>query len=90
MLAGSFDWDTKGATPKAFEFAKRMSQRMELLATQQELLLARRHRHEVGLGLRAARLAQVVAVRRQRDARQDGDDGHGDHDLDQREAALSS
>jgi hypothetical protein len=38
VQAGSFDWDPKGATPKAFEFAKRMSQHMEMLATTQPLV----------------------------------------------------
>lgn len=38
VKAGGFDWDPKGATPKAFDFAKRMSQRLELLASQQPLI----------------------------------------------------
>jgi hypothetical protein len=38
IQAGNFDWDPKGATPKAYEFAKRMSQRMEQLATMQPLI----------------------------------------------------
>ena len=38
VLAGNFDWDPKGATPKAYEFAKRMTQRMDALATAQPLI----------------------------------------------------
>lgn len=38
VQAGSFDWDPKGATPKAFEFAKKMSDNLESLATQQPLV----------------------------------------------------
>ena len=38
VQAGSFDWDPKGATPKAFQFAKKMSDNLEALATQQPLV----------------------------------------------------
>jgi hypothetical protein len=38
VKAGSFDWDPKGATPKAFDFAKKMTQRVETLAATQPLL----------------------------------------------------
>lgn len=38
VQAGAFDWDTKGATPKAFEFARRMTQNVEALATSQPLV----------------------------------------------------
>jgi hypothetical protein len=38
VMAGNFNWDPKGSTPKAFEFAKRMSQRMEALAVAQPLI----------------------------------------------------
>ena len=38
IQAGSFDWDPKGATPKAFEFAKRMTKNMDTLSTSQPLL----------------------------------------------------
>ena len=36
--AGSFDWDPKGATPKAFRFATKMSKSMEVLAINQPLI----------------------------------------------------
>jgi hypothetical protein len=38
VQAGSFNWDPKGATPKAYEFAKKMSQNIEALANTQPLV----------------------------------------------------
>jgi hypothetical protein len=38
VQAGGFDWDPKGATPKAFEFAKKMSKSIEVLAINQPLV----------------------------------------------------
>jgi hypothetical protein len=38
IQAGSFDWDPKGATPKAFEFARKMSRGIETLAINQPLI----------------------------------------------------
>jgi hypothetical protein len=38
VQAGSFDWDPKGATPKAFDFVKKMSRNMEKLAVDQPLI----------------------------------------------------
>ena len=38
VQAGSFDWDPKGATPKAFEFAKKMSQNLQTLGDTQPLV----------------------------------------------------
>lgn len=38
VLAGSFDWDPKGATPKAYEFAKKMSQNIPTIANTQPLV----------------------------------------------------
>jgi hypothetical protein len=38
VQAGSFDWDPKGATPKAFEFARKMSHGIETLAINQPLI----------------------------------------------------
>ncbi len=38
VQAGGFDWDAKGATPKAFEFAKKMSRSMETLAMNQPFI----------------------------------------------------
>jgi len=38
VQAGSFNWDPKGATPKAYEFAKKMSDGLDAIATQQPLI----------------------------------------------------
>jgi hypothetical protein len=38
VLAGSFDWDPKGATPKAYEFAKKMSANIPAIANTQPLV----------------------------------------------------
>ena len=38
VLAGGFDWDTRGATPKAFEFARKMSRDIDVLAVNQPLI----------------------------------------------------
>lgn len=38
VQAGRFDWDPKGATPKAHEFARKMSDNLEALAATQPLI----------------------------------------------------
>jgi hypothetical protein len=38
VQAGSFNWDPKGATPKAYEFARKMTKNIETLANTQPLL----------------------------------------------------
>lgn len=38
VQAGSFNWDPKGATPKAYDFAKKMSDNLEALAATQPLI----------------------------------------------------
>ncbi|QOV91391.1 DUF1598 domain-containing protein [Humisphaera borealis] len=38
VQAGSFGWDPKGATPKAYEFAKKMSDNIDALGIQQPLI----------------------------------------------------
>src|SRR2546422_121098 len=49
----------------------------------------RRHRPDVALGLRDAGLRLHVGVERDRNRRQDPDDGHHDQQLDEREPRLS-